>query len=112
MTNRKIIQHFLLQNLLLVTRTRRISFIYRAIKPVVINASKINYSVLSGRNQWNHYGNLRYRQALLENTNQTNSIVSARSYAMIVGRVLRGVLKLRYILLGGAVGGTVTMNKV
>lgn len=31
---------------------------------------------------------------------------------MIIGRVLRGALKLRYLLLGGAVGGGMTMNKV
>lgn len=30
---------------------------------------------------------------------------------MLVGRVLRGVLKLRYLVLGGAIGGGVTMNK-
>lgn len=94
------------------TRTRRISFIYRAIQPVLINAAKMNYSVLSGRNQWNHYGNFRHRQALLENPNQANALVGARNYGMLIGRVLRGALKLRYILLGGAVGGTVTMNKV
>jgi acyl CoA:acetate/3-ketoacid CoA transferase alpha subunit len=78
----------------------------------VINASKINYSVLSGRNQWNHCGNLRYRQNLFENVGQGSAVVGYRSYGMLIGRVLRGALKLRYILLGGAVGGTVTMNKV
>lgn len=31
---------------------------------------------------------------------------------MLVGRVLRGVLKIRYLVLGGAVGGSVTLNKV
>jgi optic atrophy protein 1 len=31
---------------------------------------------------------------------------------MLVGRVLRGALKLRYLLLGAGVGGTVTLNKV
>lgn len=35
-----------------------------------------------------------------------------RNYGMLVGRVIRGALKLRYLLLGGAVGGTVTLNKV
>lgn len=31
---------------------------------------------------------------------------------MIVARVFRGALKLRYLLLGGAVTGSVTLNKV
>lgn len=35
-----------------------------------------------------------------------------RGYAMVVARVLRGVLKIRYLLLGGAVGGGVTLQKV
>lgn len=39
-------------------------------------------------------------------------IVGSRSYGMLMGRGLRVVLKLRYIVRGGAVGGTVTMNKV
>jgi hypothetical protein len=68
--------------------------------------------VLSGRNQWNHYGNLRYRQKIFQNQNQAESMIGVRSYGMLIGRVLRGALKLRYILLGGAVGGTMTMNKV
>ncbi|XP_011259398.1 dynamin-like 120 kDa protein, mitochondrial isoform X2 [Camponotus floridanus] len=34
-----------------------------------------------------------------------------RGYAMVVARVLRGVLKIRYLLLGGAVGGGVTLQK-
>lgn len=90
----------------------RISFIYRSVKPVILNASKINYSVLSGRNQWSRYGNLRHRQNLLENQSQSNAIVGVRGYAMLIGRVLRGALKLRYVLLGGGVAGTVTFNKV
>jgi len=35
-----------------------------------------------------------------------------RGYAMVITRILRGVLKIRYILLGGAVGGGVTLQKV
>ncbi|CAL7942119.1 unnamed protein product [Xylocopa violacea] len=34
-----------------------------------------------------------------------------RAYAMFIGRVLRGALKIRYLLLGGAVGGGVTLQK-
>ncbi|KAI9583758.1 dynamin-like 120 kDa protein, mitochondrial isoform X1 [Glossina fuscipes] len=39
------------------------------------------------------------------------TIPPSRGYGMIVARVLRGALKLRYILLGGAIGGGVTLNK-
>lgn len=35
----------------------------------------------------------------------------SRSVAMVVVRVLRGVLKVRYLLLGGAVGGGMTLKK-
>ncbi|XP_076757548.1 opa1 mitochondrial dynamin like GTPase isoform X1 [Xylocopa sonorina] len=34
-----------------------------------------------------------------------------RAYAMFIGRVLRGALKVRYLLLGGAVGSGVTLQK-
>lgn len=91
----------------------RINFIYRSLRPVIINSTKLNYSVLSGKNQWNHYGNLRYKQRLLENQLQRFQFPqNTRSYGMLVGRILRGALKIRYLLLGGAVGGTVTLNKV
>lgn len=39
-------------------------------------------------------------------------VSSPRGYVMFVGRILRGALKLRYLLLGGAVGGGVTLQKV
>lgn len=35
-----------------------------------------------------------------------------REYGFLVLRALRGVLKIRYLLLGGAVGGGVTLQKV
>lgn len=35
-----------------------------------------------------------------------------RGYAMVVARILRGALKLRYLLIGGTVGGGVTLQKV
>ncbi|XP_076625718.1 opa1 mitochondrial dynamin like GTPase isoform X2 [Colletes latitarsis] len=34
-----------------------------------------------------------------------------RTYAMLIGRVLRGALKIRYLILGGAVGSGVTLQK-
>lgn len=35
-----------------------------------------------------------------------------RQYGMLVARAVRGILKIRYIVLGGAVGGGMTLNKV
>jgi len=35
-----------------------------------------------------------------------------REYTMLVVKVLRGALKIRYLLLGGAVGGGLTLQKV
>ncbi|XP_013184729.2 dynamin-like 120 kDa protein, mitochondrial isoform X2 [Amyelois transitella] len=37
--------------------------------------------------------------------------VQRRRYGMLVARAVRGVLKIRYLLLGGAVGGGMTLNK-
>ncbi|CAK1594900.1 unnamed protein product [Parnassius mnemosyne] len=37
--------------------------------------------------------------------------IPRRKYGMLVARALRGVLKIRYLLLGGAVGGGMTLNK-
>ncbi|KAL4707559.1 hypothetical protein ACJJTC_000311 [Scirpophaga incertulas] len=37
--------------------------------------------------------------------------VQKRHYGMLVARAIRGVLKIRYLLLGGAVGGGMTLNK-
>ncbi|CAH0687361.1 unnamed protein product [Chilo suppressalis] len=39
------------------------------------------------------------------------SHVHKRRYGMLVARAVRGVLKIRYLLLGGAVGGGMTLNK-
>lgn len=36
----------------------------------------------------------------------------SRGYGMLVVRILRGALKLRYIVLGGAIGGGVSLSKV
>jgi optic atrophy protein 1 len=38
--------------------------------------------------------------------------IPSRGYAMVVARILRGVLKIRYVILGGALGGGVTLQKV
>lgn len=85
----------------------RISVIYRCAKPIFINGSKVNYSQLGGSNRW-HQGTNRQRLLEVAKPNQ----FAVRGYALLVGRILRGVLKIRYLVLGGAVGGTVTLNKV
>lgn len=36
----------------------------------------------------------------------------SRGYGMFVVRILRGALKLRYLVLGGAISGGVTLGKV
>lgn len=40
------------------------------------------------------------------------SQIPRRRYGMLVARAVRGMLKIRYLLLGGAVGGGMTLNKV
>ncbi|XP_046396373.1 dynamin-like 120 kDa protein, mitochondrial isoform X2 [Ischnura elegans] len=42
---------------------------------------------------------------------KSSSIVPNRGVAMVVVRILRGVLKVRYLILGGAVGGGMTLKK-
>ncbi|CAH0718352.1 unnamed protein product, partial [Brenthis ino] len=39
------------------------------------------------------------------------NLIPRRKYGMLVARAVRGVLKIRYLLLGGAVGGGMTLNK-
>lgn len=39
-------------------------------------------------------------------------IVPRREYGILIARALRGLLKIRYLVLGGAVGGGVTLQKV
>ncbi|XP_055532232.1 dynamin-like 120 kDa protein, mitochondrial isoform X1 [Wyeomyia smithii] len=89
---------------------------FRYKRPAVYAVSRVNFSGFtfggdgSGSNRQNfhrrqheflrrpRFGGYQYYQ-------------SSRGYGMLVGRVLRGVLKLRYLILGGAIGGGVTLNK-
>ncbi|XP_052747919.1 dynamin-like 120 kDa protein, mitochondrial isoform X2 [Galleria mellonella] len=50
------------------------------------------------------------RSMLLQRPIDT-SHVQKRRYGMLVARAVRGMLKIRYLLLGGAVGGGMTLNK-
>lgn len=42
---------------------------------------------------------------------QNPTVIQSRNVGMFVGRLLRSALKIRYLLLGGAVGGGVTLQK-
>ena len=77
-----------------------------------LNVVKRNYQpLLPGPHRHQRY-TPRYppwnRPVLLQNP----SLYPSRSMITLVGRVLRGVLKIRYVLLGGAVGGGVSMQRV
>ncbi|KAI5643507.1 dynamin family domain-containing protein [Phthorimaea operculella] len=69
-------------------------------KPVwsVIDKRAVAFSVWSGR-------------SLLLRKPIDTSHVQKRRYGMLVARAIRGVLKIRYLVLGGAVGGGMTLNK-
>lgn len=89
------------------------------IRPAVYALSRVNFSGFTngngnGQHQQQHQN--RHRQQhfpLLRNPNYGGwqYYQSSRGYGMLIGRVLRGVLKLRYLVLGGAIGGGVTLNK-
>ena len=51
------------------------------------------------------------RRPLLVRQNAVNMDVQMRQIGILV-RVIRGVLKLRYLVIGSAVGGSVALNKV
>ncbi|KAJ9575639.1 hypothetical protein L9F63_007500, partial [Diploptera punctata] len=55
--------------------------------------------------------NLLKPRPILVSVSPNQQIVSTRGYAMIVARILRGALKIRYLILGGAVGGGITLQK-
>jgi hypothetical protein len=55
---------------------------------------------------------LRPHPLLVSVTPAFQQIVPSRGYAMVVARILRGALKIRYLILGGALGGGVTLQKV
>lgn len=50
------------------------------------------------------------RQPLLYKVNPVN--VPTRGFGMLIARVIKGVLKLRYIVIGSAVTGGYTLQKV
>ncbi|KAJ8668085.1 hypothetical protein QAD02_009748 [Eretmocerus hayati] len=56
-------------------------------------------------------GKFRHTRPLLASPQTRVLINGQRRNIMIVARILRGALKIRYLLLGGAIGGGVTMQK-
>ncbi|XP_015108732.1 dynamin-like 120 kDa protein, mitochondrial isoform X2 [Diachasma alloeum] len=77
---------------------------------LISKSSRHPISVITTRNLMSGKLSRFYRPLLC--TPQSRYFINPnRGYAMIVGRVLRGVLKIRYLLLGGAVGGGVTLQK-
>uniref|UniRef100_A0A3F2YWU8 Dynamin-like GTPase OPA1, mitochondrial n=1 Tax=Anopheles farauti TaxID=69004 RepID=A0A3F2YWU8_9DIPT len=103
---------------------------FRQIRPVAYTAvSRVNFSGFTTADKgngaggngggschstaWSRYNYYR-QQEFLRPPNASGwqySYGGHRNYGMLLGRVLRGVLKLRYLVLGGAIGGGVTLNK-
>lgn len=87
----------------------------RTLRPLVLNLSKVNYSSLnySSNGQGNRNG---FHRRLLEHPQSSNGrapyLNTYRAYGMLVARVLRGALKLRYLVLGGTIGGGAALSNV
>ena len=91
---------------------------------IVVSCHATNYSTLNqrlGRNHYQHqlntnsgsnYRHHRGNDFLVPLSPRGWTIPPNRGYGMVVVRILRGALKLRYLLLGGAIGGGMTLNKV
>ncbi|KFB35872.1 dynamin [Anopheles sinensis] len=98
---------------------------FKHIRPVVYTVSRLNFSGFTTGNNggptggtsgpgtaWSRYNYYRHQEFLRPpNASGWQYSHQHRNYGMLLGRVLRGVLKLRYLVLGGAIGGGVTLNK-
>uniref|UniRef100_A0A182JQZ4 Dynamin-like GTPase OPA1, mitochondrial n=1 Tax=Anopheles christyi TaxID=43041 RepID=A0A182JQZ4_9DIPT len=100
---------------------------FKHIRPVVYTVSRVNFSGFTtggssnngagngGSNHstaWSRYNYCRQQEFLRPpNASGWQYYGQQRNYGMLLGRVLRGVLKLRYLVLGSAIGGGVTLNK-
>ena len=70
-----------------------------------------NYQTLTVN--YRHRGLLSRHSPLNRSTPfQNPTIYQTRNVGMLVGRLLRGVLKIRYLLIGGAVGGGISLQRV
>lgn len=97
--------------------TKRVTYLCHKI----VVSSNSHYSTLNHRFGGNHQhhdrgsggGHYNYRNDFLAPQGPKGwTIPPNRGYGMFVVRILRGALKLRYLLLGGAIGGGMTLNKV
>lgn len=99
----------------LLSNSLRSSHLYKPThrRPWVVDKRAVAYTVWTGRS-------LLFRKPIEHNgpfTNRfnynfnQNTTGGRRHYGMLVARVVRGVLKIRYLVLGGAVGGGMTLNK-
>lgn len=90
---------------------------------IVVSCHATYYSTLNQRlaaktfigkhkNNGSSYGHQRKNDLLVPLGPRGWTIPPNRSYGMFVVRILRGALKLRYVLLGSAIGGGVTLSKV
>ena len=82
---------------------------------VVNNKSKLmtqrNYQLLTSH--YRHRGlPSRYSPLNRRIPFQNPSLYQTRNAGMLIGRLLRGVLKIRYLLVGGAVGGGISLQRV
>uniref|UniRef100_A0A6M2DDH7 Dynamin-like GTPase OPA1, mitochondrial n=1 Tax=Xenopsylla cheopis TaxID=163159 RepID=A0A6M2DDH7_XENCH len=74
-------------------------------RAVTLKLSQLNFTTLNGK-----YESRGQRKVFLY-PNRPFENSQRREYGMLLVRALKGVLKLRYIVLGGALGGGVTLKK-
>lgn len=105
----------------------RIRICRRTARKAVVYSTKViccNHSTLCNitrqprRNgagpQWEQHHSRSHEQFLLAGNQARGWTIPphSRGYGMFVVRILRGALKLRYLVLGGAIGGGVSLSKV
>lgn len=128
--NNFVIQNILIHNLnielhkkseILIILIQQIFFDFsfrvhtKSFRPIlVMNMSRMNFSSINGgsSNAVYQQRSMRHHQ-LLQQHRMPNmyAVVPVRSYGMLIARVVRGALKLRYLVLGGAITGGMTFNK-
>lgn len=110
------------KDLKMISRLNKFKKAGMSLRPVVSSATGANgafqmhskyrnYQTLTV--QYRHRGILSRHSPLNRSTPfQNPAIYQTRNVGFLVGRILRGVLKIRYLLIGGAVGGGLSLQKV